>query len=49
MLEGLAILQEIEAELGGVIGPPALKVVLDALTKIVRHEQQLASVGEKRK
>lgn len=49
MLEGLAILQEIEAELAGVIGAPALKVVHDALAKIVRHEQQLAEVGEKRK
>ncbi len=43
ILEGLAILKEVESELETVVGAPAMKTMHDALAKIVHHELRLAA------
>ncbi|MBX3232259.1 MAG: MarR family transcriptional regulator [Labilithrix sp.] len=39
LLEGLATLQALEADLTTLIGAPAMKTLHDALAKIIHHEQ----------
>jgi DNA-binding MarR family transcriptional regulator len=44
VLEGLAILKELEAELAEIVGAQTMKAVHDALAKIVSHELAVESV-----